>query len=247
MTITTQVLSCQEQEQPITYLSENEIAFLSAGTRRDFNSERLDGHPELLNYLVAAITRQPKNLAAHMQRIYFCYRQDLAEQLYGALTDLFVVLNRRSIAFSGRLLNAVRSKLPEEQYKLLRRYLLKKDFPAIYLPQSSFSVLGRGLIGGYHLVSKVNVTPKNRQEHDPLRLARDYIEYSQLQEAKDVLEQAVMEDPERDELHADLLDLYKSLKDTEGFREMFKRLAEEGNPFQGLWEETNAYLNRQQK
>jgi hypothetical protein len=244
MITTAQVLSCQEPEQPIAYQADNEIAFLLAEGGYDFNLERLDSHPELLNHLVAAISRQPKNLAAHMQRIYFCYRQDLPEQLYGALTDLFIVLNRRSIAFSNRMLSAVSSKLPEKQYKLLRRYLLKKDFPALYLPQNSFTVLGKGLIGGYHLVNKIKVTSKHIQEHDPLRLARDYIEYSQLQEAKEVLEKAVMEDPERDDLHSNLLELYKSLKDAEGFREMFKQLSDRGNSFQDLWEETNAYFNR---
>lgn len=244
MITTAQMISCQEAEQPLADLALQEIAFLFARTSRDLNLEWLHGHPELLNHLLAAISKQPKNLLAHLQRIYLCYQQDLPEQLYGAVTDLFIVLNRRSIKFSSRLLSSVSSKLPAERYQLLHRYLIKKDFPPLYLPQNAFTILGKGFIGTSEVMVQLQEKTQAEEEHDPLLLARDYIEYSQLQEAIEVLEQAVEKYPEREELHTELLELYKSLKDSESFQKMYQQLAAEGNPFQLLWDETNAFFSR---
>ncbi|MGR8933486.1 MAG: type IV pilus assembly protein FimV [Gammaproteobacteria bacterium] len=244
MITTAQVISCPEAEKSIPDMENQELAFLFAKTRRDFNLEWLHDHPELLHHLVNAIAKQPKNLLVHMQRIYLCYQQDLPEQLYGALTDLFIVLNRRSIAFSSRILSAVSSKLSEPHYKLLHRYLVKKDFPPLHLPQNAYSVLGKGFIGTSQLLVRVHEKSTSK-EHDPLQLARDYIEYSQLQEALEVLEKAVSDDPKREALHSDLLELYKSLHDVEGFQRMRQQLSITDNPFHTLWDEADNFFRRQ--
>lgn len=244
MIATAKVISCQEPEQPLPDIGSQELAFLFARTSRDFNLEWLHDHPELLHHLIGAVARQPKNLVTHLQRIYLCYQQDLPEQLYGALTDLFIVLNRRSIAFSGRLLSAVSSKLSAPQYQLLRRYLIKKDFPPLHLPQNAFSVLGKGFIGTSQLLTPLHEKSKHEQEHDPLLLARDYVEYSQLQEAIEVLEKAVVEDPQREALHVELLELYKSMKDIESLRKIQQQLSVEGNPFNSLWDEAIGFITR---
>lgn len=239
-----QVISCQDLESPLPDLdlAQEEITFLLAKTRRDLNLQWLHSHPALLSHLVATIARQPKNLLTHLQRIYLCYQQDLPEQLYGALTDFFIVLNRRSLKFSSRILAAVSSKLPEQQYQLLRNYLLQKDSPPQQLPSNAFTVLGKGFIGTSKLVTQLQEMAKQEQQHDPLLLARDCIEYSQLPEAIAILENAILETPDREELHTELLDLYKSLRDFESFSRMQQQLEAIGNPFESLWEETHMFF-----
>jgi tetratricopeptide (TPR) repeat protein len=239
------LISSQESTQPASpAIADQEIAFLFARTSRDINLKWLHDHPKLLNYLVAAVTRQPKNLLVHMQRIYLCYEQDLQEQLYGALADLFIVLNRSAIAFSSRLLSAVSTRISDQHFTLLRRYLLKKDFPPHFLPPSPYMVLGKGLIGTLKLVTKLKENSNNATNHDPLLLARDHLEYSQFNEAKEVLEQAILENPEREELHDDLLELYISLKDAEGFHKFQHKLAELKNPFVDKWYERRNFFNK---
>ena len=50
-------------------------------------------HHRSLEYLTGLIARQPQNLYPHIQRIHFCYRNQLAEQLYAAILDLFICLS----------------------------------------------------------------------------------------------------------------------------------------------------------
>ncbi len=87
------------------------------------------------------------------------------------------------------------------------------------LAGNQYSIFTKGLIGTQDLVQQV-VSASTKQAYDPLNLARDYIEYSQLAEARDVLEKAIVNEPHRLELHQSLLELYKSTQDVSGFKKM---------------------------
>jgi Tfp pilus assembly protein FimV len=91
------------------------------------------------------------------------------------------------------------------------------------LAGNQYSIFTRGLIGTQNLVRLVDASEE--QTYDPLDLARDYIEYSQLTEAKDVLEKAIISEPHRLELHQGLLELYKSTHDVSGLKKMVELFA----------------------
>jgi hypothetical protein len=243
--ITTDYLvSCQEPEQHLSGLAQGEIAFLFAKTPRQLNLQWLSQHPDLLNYLVVSVSRQPRNLVTHIQRICLCYQRNMSDHLYGAMVDFFSVLNGHGDDFGARLLNKVQPKLLASHAYLLSQYLQDRDIVSLYLVQSSFTVLGKGLLGTSQLMTKL--VEENAYDHslqDPLIVARDYIEYSQFQEAKSVLESAILAAPTREELHLDLLELYKSLQDVSGFLGMYELLTQQGNFFPEIWDELKAFFS----
>ncbi|WP_394752263.1 FimV family protein [Crenothrix sp.] len=245
MITTDHLLSCQKDDSALAGLDAYEIAFLLTKTPQQLNLQWLSTHPELLNFLVAGISKQPRNLVTHVQRICLCYQRNLSEHLYGAMVDLFTVLEGYANDFCGRLLDKVLHKLSPSHAYLLNQYLDDKDIEVLYTVQNSFVVLGKGLLGTAQFITKV---AEQQDTHvaminDPLVLARDYIEYSQFQEAKAVLESAILEAPTRSELHLDLLELYKSLQDIKGFLITSEALAQQGNPFPELWSELNEYFS----
>ncbi len=87
------------------------------------------------------------------------------------------------------------------------------------LAGNQYSIFTKGLIGTQDLVQQA-ASASTKQAYDPLNLARDYIEYSQLAEARDVLEKAIVNEPHRLELHQSLLELYKSTQDVSGLKKM---------------------------
>jgi hypothetical protein len=243
--ITTEnLMSCQKPEQALPSLNQYEISFLFAETPRQLNLQWLSEHPDLLNFLVASISRRPQNLVTHIQRICLCYRRNLSEHLFGAMVDFFTVLDGHAGDFCGRLLDKVLPKLNASHAFLLNQYLQEKDFETLYLVQNSFAVMGKGLQGTTQLIVKVaeNAAPEEKSQ-DPLDLARDYIEYSQFQEAKVVLTTAILETPAHKALHLDLLELFKSLQDVKGFVAIQQQLVEQGNPYAELWNELHDYFS----
>ena len=96
--------------------------------------------------------------------------------------------------------------------------------------------MGKGVLGTTQLITKLaDNTEINETLLDPLALARDHIEYSQFQEARAILEKAILSNPSRNELHLDLLELYKSLQDVNSFLSTYQALAQQGNPFPEMW------------
>ncbi|TAK63799.1 hypothetical protein [Methylobacter sp.] len=216
MTIYSQLIVCHDEQNNIKESAKSDMFLLSDSNAFNFTDDKLPNN--LLKEFVLLITRKPKRLIAHIQRIYHCYQANLQEQLFAALVDLLVILNGRGKAISWRMITGTKSKLSDEQYKKLLKYMTENIDVAL-LAGNEYSVFTKGLIGTRNLVQQIEVP--DEQEHDPLNLAYDYIEYSQLNEAKEVLEKAIVIQPQRLELHQCLLELYKSTFDSSGFTKMF--------------------------
>jgi len=191
----------------------------------------------LYQQIVYKVSTNPKQLISHVQRIYFTYREGLPEPLYAALVDLFSVLNGRGDELSKRMVSFAHTLLTEDQVKVLARYLADKNISL--LAGNKFSVLTIGLVG-----SGVLLTEKNKEviEHDPLAIARDYVEYSQLDAAIETLETGMLEDPERQALQLDLLELYKVTKNSQAFTKMHDLLIEKDLGLSSDWQKLTDYF-----
>lgn len=214
------LITCSEGPKDTSEFSECNAFFPS-----DSNTFHLADHelPEqTLKNLVFLIARKPRQLIAHIQRIYYCYSAGLSEQLFAALVDFLVILDRRGAKISRRMIKGARSKLSREQYRLLQTFMVNEMDVAL-LAGNQYSIFTKGLIGTQDLVRLADAS--DEQTYDPLDLARDYIEYSQLTEAKDVLEKAIISEPHRLELHQGLLELYKSTHDASGLKKMVELFA----------------------
>lgn len=194
---------------------------------------------EVLKYLVFSIRRKPKNLLTHLQRIMMCYQRNNEAQLYASLVDFFMVLQDSGLAIKKRVLAGARNQLSSSSVQSLLSSLNNKGL----LQGNSYSVLTPGIESSDALVSPAAVVDAVESNHDPLVIAHDYIEYSQLEEARIVLEEAILSTPERAELHKELLELYQATRNVDAFNSMLLALSKINHPMEAQWSELNAYFN----
>lgn len=174
-------------------------------------------------YLAHAIRRTPADLRLHTQRIFLHLKKSAAEELYGALVDLFIVLSTKGLALRQQMLHRAKTVLNKEQFGLLDSTLEEglKDTDTITCCDSS--LLSRGFSSTDALVFKLGVSA-HHQDKDPLQEARDYMEYGEVKEAQSVLEEAIFEHPGRLELHHDLLEIYERTNAVDDFHLFYSQL-----------------------
>jgi hypothetical protein len=181
---------------------------------------------QVLAALVFKVSRNPKDLQAHLRRIYFCYEQRLSEQLYAALLDLLIVLAGKGALISRRMIQASRSRLNSRQFQTL--------YKATGYAQlgNRYSLFSNGILGSRELIRS---KPQTETQHDYLALANDFIEYSQLEQAMDALETGIDLYPDRADLQLALLELYKSTQSRERFHGQRQRYSDAGIALVNEW------------
>jgi tetratricopeptide (TPR) repeat protein len=85
-------------------------------------------------------------------------------------------------------------------------------------------------------------TAKDSYDHDALSLAKSYIEVSQLDDAIEILEQAILENPGRMELHDELLPLYRQTRNSIRFKKFFQELISQNINLPPSWNELHDYF-----
>lgn len=206
------------------------------------NNTENSQYDDELEKLVFLVTKKPKCLANHTQRISYCFRKNLNEQLFAAIVDLLVVLNQQGHAISWRVVLGAKSRLSPEHFNELKNYLKNGCANANLLSGNNYSVFCKGFVGINEMIQQMD---KEEQINDPLIIALDHIEYSQLDEAKTVLEEAILEQPERQDLRLELCNLYKSTGDSNRFHQMLARLTRLGVSITDDWNQLNNYFKGQ--
>ncbi|MEQ1638118.1 MAG: hypothetical protein ABL903_15670 [Methylococcales bacterium] len=195
---------------------------------------------KILNFLASRVSQKPKCLLTHVQRIYFCYQALLSEQLYAALVDFLIILNKRGEAISRQMVSRAVSILSTEQSATLVNYIQDPKADTQLLVGNHYSIFSKGVIGVALLVQYAENIKQG--EVDPLSLAQDFIEYSQLTEAQAVLEAAILKQPDRLELHEELLGLYQSTRNADDFRQMMDNLTGARMAVPDAWQKLSAYF-----
>lgn len=197
----------------------------------------------LLEKLVFNLARKPKHLLTHVQRIYHCFEKSWSDQLFAAITDLLIVLNGRGKRISHRLVFGGMSRLNKDEFWVFKE-LLDGKIKVSELHGNQYSIFSKGLKGIGDLIQQTEQPAGS--DYDPLELARDHIEYSQLEQAKRVLEEAILADPLRAELQLELLGLYQSTRDFKGFNLMLNQLQQSGVNAVKEWVGLNDYFKGQE-
>lgn len=194
-----------------------------------------------LDDIIFQIIVQPKTLSAHLQRIYLCYQQGLSEDLFAALLDLLIVLEGKGRSLSQRMILGAKSKLSKSDYARLKYGLTLTAQQVKELQGNSYSLFSLGLLGTTLLVVKQQSS--SVIHHDPLDIARDYIAYSQLDEAIETLEKALLLDVNRQALHEDLIELYRVTQHVERFEKMYAVLLKKMPTIPSAWLELKGFFN----
>lgn len=198
--------------------------------------------PGLADYLEQRIAAEPSHLLHHTRRIALEYQLDHPESLYGALIDLFLVLGVRGRALRRRLTEGARERLAPEHYAQLRRWLQSgQALDTESVPPLKSSLFGLGTGETLHLVEMRETAHPDAR--DPLVEARECIEYSQIDQARQILESALGAEPERADLQWELLDLYRAQRDASHFLKLYPTFARDENPLAEDWRATARFLN----
>lgn len=192
-------------------------------------ANELPSSDSILNVLTFKVIRRPKDLVAHLRRIYFCYQNALSEQLYAALLDFLIVLNGKGRKISLRLISGSRSLLDATQMSVFKHAV---NYPHD-APSNRYSLFTKGMMGTSRLME---VSQKGQELRDYLALADDFIEFSQLDEAMSTLELGLDEHPERQDLQTALLELYKSTNSRERFNEKYEEIKTMSVPLIDDWQ-----------
>ncbi len=233
---------CAETEHDLDLLDFAEPAFLIE------ESPELDPlcpgtADDIADYLAYSVAAAPDNLLRHTQRIFHHYRLNDYDGLYAALLDLFVALGQRGHELRRRLLNGARTRLRRDCYACLDHWLRSELVPHWNeLPLVNRSVLTPGIVGLLDLV-RVSVDTSD-EDRDPLVEAREHIEYSQLDQARAVLEEALSRQPDRTDLQAELLLLYRATGDLDNFLRIRKKLQQIQDSLPTIWDDCERYLRR---
>lgn len=182
---------------------------------------------QVLDALALKVRRNPKDLVAHVRRIYFCYEKHLSAQLFASLLDLLIVLQGKGQAISRRMIQACRSQLDSGHLQVLNQVAGHDRFG------NHYSLFSTGLVGQRELVEHQR---RAETQHDFLALADDFIEYSQLDQAMEVLETGIGLQPDRVDLQQALLELYQSTGSRERFTTFRRRFTDTGVPLVDEWQ-----------
>ncbi len=193
------------------------------------------------DFLARGVARTPLNLVAQIQRLNLSLAKRDAEETYGALLDLFITLGEKGLLIRRRMLLRAKPLLSNEQFQALALRLDTGVSATDPMPPSASSVLSKGLTGIRQLV--VRIDDEDGKPRDPLDEAIEYLEYSQIDKAREVLEKAVLADPSRKELQHNLLAIYRASNDQENFVAMRNKLRKLETPVLDEWKELAKYFS----
>jgi tetratricopeptide (TPR) repeat protein len=178
-------------------------------------------------HLAHICAREPGNLLNHVRRIYLHLALKESDALYGAMLDLYLVLGDKGERLRTHLLHQASALLAEKEHNLFLTHHQSGLQSYQSLPASQHSVLGNFFSDEKRLVKE---QPQEQQSthrvSDPLELAREELNFGDITVAQEILEQAVLQSPQRLGLHYGLLEIYKHTRSLEDLLKMKERLGD---------------------
>ncbi len=234
-----EIITCQLPDSDDSQLAQSEMESLfQVSLQSNLYLNVTNDAQAKIKYLDYAVLRNPKDLRCHIQRISSHQANAHFEGLYGAMIDLFIVLGSNGSAIKERMLKHAGSLLNDDQRKTLRGYSESSEAARAefnWLPLCQASLFSNGLIGNRQLVEVGDCLESNVRCKDPLEEARECIEYSQVEQARRILEKAVLHNPSQADLSIELLDIYKSTQNVHGLRDLIEQFRKAGHKVPEVW------------
>lgn len=191
--------------------------------------------------LAHKITRFPDDLRSHTQRIFIFIEQDKRLAVYSSLIDLFLILEEKGAALRTRMLFSAKHILSDQQFEFLQQSLLLGLRGDVTLTTSNQSLLSQGRKNTRPFVQKNTVNKP--QAINVIGQARSYLEYGQIDEARVMLQDAILESPEELEYHQDLLEIFRKIADRDLFISFYEQLLKPDSTLPIMWEQMAEEFN----
>lgn len=179
--------------------------------------------PWLADSLAHRVARQPKDLRSHVQRIMLHQHPDQQDALFAALLDLFIALGNKGLALRKRLLQTSASLVNSTQFEFLSARLDSGMSSNEMHPPALRSRLSQGSTGSVKFILR-NINNQQQDLRPALEQALDFLNYGQLNQAQQTLEQALIEDPSDMAIAQELADLYTHTRDSAAIENLITKL-----------------------
>ncbi|MES9905022.1 MAG: hypothetical protein ABW168_20390 [Sedimenticola sp.] len=210
---------------------------------------RLVDRGRLISYFAHQIARKPSDLLSHTRRVLFHISLKDSEGVYGALLDLYLVLGAKGEALRERMLEKADGYLSDEQKRLFSSHQQSGLFRSQPLPPSSTSILGNFFTGTSQLVIRETGASATLGEDEFAELegtvlaeARELLVYGHVDQAQQILEEAVLADPMDPDLNGELLEVYRYKGSYDDLLQMRGLLAGQVTALPELWQEVAEHL-----
>ena len=177
---------------------------------------------QAVDHLGHTVSRTPLDLKAHLHRIIASYHTSQVEALYGALLDLFIVLDKKGFLLRQRLFNKFAALLSDNQAIALKQALMLGAAKLEFLPHTDCSRFNKGLVGSTSLVIKTG--EPSQHQFSVLDEVRDLIDSGLIDDARMILEQAITKQPDDEHISRELLELYRYTKNKDAFAALHEQL-----------------------
>lgn len=167
------------------------------------------------------IARDPLDIEAHARRVLLASRPPLTDRAFGALVDLFLALGDNGRSLRRQLLEQASAWLDPDDAHFLRLHLDTRLSRGAQLPTQRWSVLDTAVVGS---LSMVGLQRREVAQETPFQQAMSLLEYGDLAGARGMLETALLDEPDNEEVNRELLAIYQHSRDDAGKAEMADKL-----------------------
>jgi hypothetical protein len=172
-------------------------------------------------HLSGQVARDPLDVEAHVRRVLLACRPPLAERIFGALVDLFLAFGDRARGLRRLLLDQAEPWLDPQDAHLLRIHLDSGLPRTVRLPVQDWSLFDNAVLG---TAAMVDLQRREVARETPFQQAMSLLEYGDLDGARGMLEEALLDAPQDDEVLRELLAIYRHSRDDAAKASMAERL-----------------------
>lgn len=172
-------------------------------------------------HLSGQVARDALDVEAHVRRVLLACQPPLTERAFGALVDLFLALGDRGRGLRRQLLDQAEPWLDPQDAHLLRVHLDSGLPRGTRLPAQDWSLFDSAVLGASAMVE---LQRREVARETPFQQAMSLLEYGDLEGARGMLEEALLDAPQDDEVLRELLAIYRHSRDDTGKAEMADRL-----------------------
>jgi hypothetical protein len=183
-------------------------------------------------HLSSQIARDPLDLESHVRRVSLAADGGEPGQAFTAMVDLFLALGPKGRGLRSMLIRHAEKALTPEELDYLRAALDSGLSPGMDLPLGVHAALDPGLMNGTAMVRHSRAAAAERSL---VEQAGELLDHGDIEAARRLLEEALMQSPEDEAVSKELMAIYRHTRDTQAVAAMRDRLAERHGRVPAAW------------
>lgn len=194
-----------------------------------------------LSYLERKISRNPRDLMSHTQRVFLFHREKDKPACHDALLDLYLALGDKGYELRKSVLLKVKNSLARSQREFFARYLKVGMSKRDTIGLATGALLSDGVEGGKRLIALKGISPT---ENDLKEVAYALLEQDKVEESCRVWEKILSEDPGSSAATMELLSIYQHYGLRDDFFKTYMDLSGRKLALRELWRHLDKHFRK---